>query len=258
MLPCLVLSVTSTCPLRCRYCGVNAGPDNKSRLSLHFMKRIIDESYEIGIRGVVVFTGGEPLVLGKDLLSAIGHASNRGLSTRVVTSAYWASSRDRALNVLGDLKKAGLTELNLSCDDFHQEYVPLDYVKWANEAAKDLGIPALLAVKGIRGSRIDVEFIENYFGVKLAVFRKGQVNPKNDVATFTVTVPVGRGSDSIDESSLTYCAPEEYQGPCTSVLERVVVTSEGHLAICCGIGRDDVPETTIGSLHRQSLVSRVT
>jgi hypothetical protein len=153
------------------------------------------------------------------------------------------------------MKAAGLSEINYSCDDFHQEHIPIKRIKWANEAAIQVGMPALLAVKGIKDSTINIEYLEQYLGVELTRFRKGGKNPKNNVASFGVTVPVGWESEKLSGDELLYPAHEDlWKTPCPSVLERIVITPRGELAICCGIGSDDFPEATIGNVNENSLL----
>ncbi len=48
MLATLVLSVTYQCPIRCRYCGVNAGPHRTERTSLAFIRQMVNEARALG------------------------------------------------------------------------------------------------------------------------------------------------------------------------------------------------------------------
>ncbi len=250
----LVLSVTYKCPIRCRCCGVNGGPHRKEMMSLPFMRRLIDEVHLMGLSRLVVFTGGEPFLLGDDLYKAVAYASGLGFLTRIVTNAYWATSRERAGQILARLKSEGLTEINYSCDDFHQEFIPLERVKWANEAAAEAGIPALLAVKGFKSSTIDIAYLENAFGVKLARFEPGRPVPKANVASYGVTVPVGWGSEAVPEEEYVFMHEEARERTCSTVLQRIVITPDGGLAICCGIGSEDFPESVIGNVREKSLI----
>lgn len=256
MLHSLVLSVTFGCPVKCRFCGVHAGPHRKDRMQLAFMKKMIDEGQCLGTLELVVLTGGEPFLLGEDLYAIVHYASQKHLLTRIVSNAYWATSRERAKNILMRLKDHGLTEINFSCDDFHQEFIPLEHIRWASEAAAELGIPALLAVKGIKNSRINPVYLEEFFERKLTRFEQGKKNPRNFVFSYGVTVPVGWGCDTITDTELLW--PEDdvlWQGPCQSVLENIVINPNGDVSVCCGIGSDGVPETVIGNAHERPLVN---
>ena len=81
------------------------------------------------------------------------------------------------MDILGDLKVAGLTELNISCDDYHQAFIPLENVKNANAAALEIGLPALLIHRRKVGGTITVKYLSKYLGVDLHIWRKGKVNP---------------------------------------------------------------------------------
>jgi hypothetical protein len=256
MLHSLVLSVTFGCPIQCRFCGVHAGPHRKDRMSLDFMKKIIHDAQGLGTLELVVFTGGEPFLLGEDLYAIVRYASEKRLLTRIVSNAYWATSYDRAKKILARLKDDGLTEINYSCDDFHQEFIPIERIRLANDAAAELGMPALLAVKGIRDSRINPSSLEELLGRKMTGFIEGSKrNPRNDVYSYGVTVPVGWGCSSVKDHELLW--PENdavWQGPCRTVLENIVISPNGDLSVCCGIGSDDIPETIIGNVNERCLV----
>ena len=64
------------------------------------------------------------LLLGDDLVEAVGFASRLKIKTRCVTNGFWAKSEHAGRRILTELKKAGLNELNISTGDFHQRYVP--------------------------------------------------------------------------------------------------------------------------------------
>lgn len=55
MIQSLVLSVTYKCPIKCKYCGVNAGPHHKRKMSLEMIRNLINEASELGTIELVVF-----------------------------------------------------------------------------------------------------------------------------------------------------------------------------------------------------------
>ena len=115
-------------------------PNNSDRLTLPQMRQFIDSFAEVCVgSGVVVFTGGECTLLGDDLLEAIAYANSLGLFTRIVTNAWWAKSERDAETFLDELKSCGLDEINISCDDFHAEYIPLENVRNLWNSAKTMG-----------------------------------------------------------------------------------------------------------------------
>lgn len=258
MIHSMVFSVTYKCPVKCKFCGVHAGPHRRGKMSLEMIQRLIDEACALGTVELIVFTGGEPFLLGKDLYKAIEYAASKGLLTRIVTNAYWATSPAKASIVLHALKRAGLTEINFSCDDFHQEFIPLERIKWASEAADKAEVPALIASKGIKNSTITPEYLEEFFGRKLAAYKEGGKNPTNFVYTYGVTIPVGWESEKLTDEDLLWPNDEDnWKKPCKSVLENMVIDVDGNLSICCGIGSEEVPETIIGNVSEKPVADLI-
>ena len=114
--------------------------------------------------------------------------------TRIITNAFWAKSKERAVAKLTELKEAGLTELTISCDDYHQAFVPLANVKRANEAAIEVGLPCLLVHRRKPGGHLTVESLSEALGVNLHVFKQGQCNPGNNVISTGGNIPIRRRS----------------------------------------------------------------
>ena len=251
----LVFSTTNQCTARCQDCPIVPSPAPATRIKAVDMMRIIDEVQSWGTLRLVVFTGGEAFLLGEDLRKTVAYSSQRQVLTRIVTNAYWATSKRKAVHVLSELKSLGLTELNISCDDYHQEFVPLERVKHANEAASETGLPALLVHRQKSGGRITVEYLSEYLGVPLHLFRRGEDNPDNNVISTGRNVPLYPDSPR--------CAPEpgepptdrDWTGACKSVLRSIVISPDLRVEICCGIARSSIPELYIGSLAENDLVT---
>ena len=77
---------------------MNSGPDREETLSYEQMERILTELFATApLLHIVIFAGGEPLLLGDDLLKAIRLCRQNGKGTRVVTNAFWAHSIEQGL-----------------------------------------------------------------------------------------------------------------------------------------------------------------
>ena len=186
----------------------------------------------------------------------MAHAAELGLSTRIVTNAYWAKSKPRALEILGELKTIGLTEINISCDDYHQAFIPLERVKNANEAATEIGLPALLAHRRKPRGQLTVEYLSTYLGVELHHYREGEKNPDNNVICTGRNVPLDSSTTPGEEVPCEFPETDsDWMGTCPSVLRSVVISSDRHVQICCGIARIDIPELAIGCLDDDDLLS---
>jgi Radical SAM superfamily len=249
----LVFSTTNRCNARCQDCPIVPSINSPMRLKLDDMIRIVDGVYGWGGLRLVVFTGGEAFLLGKDLHKAVAYISEKGILTRIVTNAFWAKSKERALDILGDLKVAGLTELNISCDDYHQAFIPLENVKNANAAALEIGLPALLIHRRKVGGTITVKYLSKYLGVDLHIWRKGKVNPANNVICTSRNIPLHAGSSA--QTWEIASDEREWMGPCSSVLRSIIVFPDLSVQMCCGIALNGIPELKIGSLVDTDLLT---
>lgn len=259
MLSRIVFSVTYDCPISCKYCVTESGMWHGPALDAGFMKNTIDEAVELGQLISVVFTGGEPLLKKQDIKEAIRHAHQHELWTRIVTNAFWATTPGTALRTLRELKEAGLSEINLSCDDLHQEHIPMERIRNAYRAAKELDLPILIAHKQIKNGKVTPESICDFLGVQLSEFKEGQVNQKTDLYSTSLTVPVGHGVSTLNPddyiiypSSWLACS-----APCTSILSSIIISPTKEVRICCGMIDQRVPELTVGSLESQTLAEIV-
>jgi len=147
------LLVTDYCPARCRHCYVSAGPDGKRWMTPdaargHFaaLRRL-----SVPADGVHI-GGGEPFGRGTqsdfDRLLAIVRAARpfdkaqgkqAGLDGvgYVETGGAWAVSETRAREWLSALAEAGMRQLAISADPYHQEFIPAERVRLLYAVARD-------------------------------------------------------------------------------------------------------------------------
>lgn len=254
MLSTLVLSTTYRCPIQCRHCGAECSPAARERLSLADMVSYVDQVHAFGKLQLVVFTGGEPFLLGKDLLTCVEHCAKKGLATRIVTNGFWARTPASALRTVQACKDAGLREMNVSCDDYHQAFIPIERVRHANDACRELGLPCLIGHKTGKGCALTPEALEEALGHKLSRFQPRQRNPANDVLSTGYTVPIAEDMHLIpDEEILFPETDHQWKEPCASILQRVIITPRKELAICCGMIPRRVQEVFFGPLDAVSL-----
>ncbi len=254
MLSSLVFSTTYRCPIQCRHCGAQCSPAARERLSLRDMIGFVDQVHAFGKLQLVVFTGGEPFLLGKDLLTCVEHCAKKGLSTRIVTNAFWARTAASATRMIKACMDVGLSEINLSCDDYHQEFIPLERIRYANEACLELGLPCLIGHKSGKGCTITPESLETFLGHKLARFDPKRRNPDNNVISTGYTVPIADDMHLISDDEILYPDSDfQWKEPCASILQRVIITPRKELAICCGMIPRKVQEVFFGPLGGLSL-----
>lgn len=247
----LVFSTTHQCPISCRYCATASGPRVLGRLSKDFMCNIIEQMKQRGSLFLVVFTGGEAFLLGDDLINTVRYACSRGASTRIVTNAYWATSHQRAVDILQQYKEAGLNELNVSVDDLHQEFIPLENIQNVWNACRSIGMPLLFAHKLTKNCKITKEYLDSFLGTELRIYQPGDFQGYG-IST-GLTVPIAENMDQDFDDIIYPPDNDHWKGPCKSILTRIIITPQKQLAICCGMISQKVPEIFFGSLEKSSL-----
>ena len=120
--------VTYQCGGRCKHCQMG-DKINKKRVHRHVLAENAVEAVEklstvFDITSVMTF-GGEPLYY-PDVVSAIHRkATDCGVETRqIITNGYFTNSVEKSGSVANTLAAAGVNNLLLSVDAFHQEHIP--------------------------------------------------------------------------------------------------------------------------------------
>jgi len=233
--------VTYTCPLRCAHCCFHSGPENKFRLSADTISDFIDnlgESIEM-----VAFTGGEPFLLGEQLVHAVRRAAQRGFVTRIVTSAYFGKNRDAALRRLSALKDAGLRELSISWDDFHEEFVHFSAIRNVFEIARELGI--LVAVNVVQSA-------QSKWSALRVRSELGLASDDDSVICESPLNRTGRAADELQDHDLRSVRT---LGPCPYVLTGPTLSAKGDLLACCGVIPNDERLTIAPAAEAKELSS---
>ncbi|MDD5058677.1 MAG: radical SAM protein [Sideroxydans sp.] len=141
---CLGISVTMQCPLQCRHCITESGPEVSRQMTedeaLHYIRTAHHAINHIS------FTGGEPLLDQKRLLHLIEAAKAEGYVVSVMTSGHWASHHSHAHEILNRLKTAGLDMLGVSLDRYHLDFIDVSRCRNIAEACEKLEIPIAVRV----------------------------------------------------------------------------------------------------------------
>jgi hypothetical protein len=141
----LGINLTMTCPLRCAHCCVDASPHRNEKLEGTW---IVQRLREVGGHGQIeqlVISGGEPFLRAGLLREILQVANGQGIRALVHTSAYWAKSPEKAAEFLEGFP--GLTHLCISADEYHEPFVPLEYVRYGLLASLGHGLVTELAVR---------------------------------------------------------------------------------------------------------------
>ena len=91
-------------------------------------------------------TGGEAFVDIARLVDVVRHGAGLGATVTCVTNGFWASSAERARKIVDRVQTAGLTHLAVSTSRYHQQFVGIDRVRCALNAAREAGMQTQLKV----------------------------------------------------------------------------------------------------------------
>jgi hypothetical protein len=240
LIPVLSMQVTYQCNVACRHCGPYCAPEEKDWMTVEEIRDLIAQAAELGA-ATVVFTGGEPSLLGDELppLFRLIHEELRVPNSRIVTNGKFGSSYDKAKRILASWQDAGLVEVNISCGEFHQEFIPIESVANAYRAACDLGFRTVLLAGEFLSpgkGKVSPEAFEAAVGRPL-------LNPE-DTSPYTRrchgmstggAMPYGRGRDHISLDDIDVRPEAEISSMCDDVLTAFTVHPNGNLTACCGI-----------------------
>ena len=217
--------VTYACPLTCAHCCFASSPANKESLDYDLMQETILHLDEDTIR-LIVFTGGEPFLLGTKLSGLVGAATQRGFRTRVVTSGYFAKTVSQARLRLAPLVSAGLNELCVSWDEYHEEFVSFAVIRALTTALS--AYPSVsLSFNIVQG--LDPKWTASRIRCELAL-------PETTIIGETSLNITGRAAM---EHGIHDRSPTAQLGPCSFVLTGPTLSAKGHLLACCGV----IPDT---------------
>jgi radical SAM protein with 4Fe4S-binding SPASM domain len=239
------LIVTFRCNAECRHCFFDAGPNRDEVMSLSLGLKAIDEAAELGVEWVSL-TGGEPFLETELIENLVEHANHLGLNTEIVTNGFWAETPENAEKTLEPLVKKGLNVLNLSLDDFHQEYVSLSYVRNAYDAALHLKLRVVIMTTINNNNKITAETIPKLLlDPKIQVIATPKIREHHALLIETPITPAGR-AEKISEHEYRLITSVK----CNEALRDIGIGPKGEVYPCCGPLASKV---TLGNINDSSL-----
>ena len=135
--------LTQRCTGRCRHCSAGEmvahpkgthAPVEESVRAIRALAEMFD------MQSVMTF-GGEPLLYPEAACAIHRAAKECGIPKRqMITNGFFSREEGRIREVARNLADAGVNELLISVDGFHQETIPLEVVRAFALAVKDAGI----------------------------------------------------------------------------------------------------------------------
>ncbi len=136
--------VTYNCSGKCKHCSLGEDLNSKSEYKHVLIKQstyAIDKLCEIYDIASVMTFGGEPLLY-PDIVNKIHKTAtlNGVKKMQLITNGFFTKNEDTQIKVVESLKEAGLNNLLISVDAFHEEYIPYEVVYNFAKHAKESGI----------------------------------------------------------------------------------------------------------------------
>jgi hypothetical protein len=136
----LHILLTYECNFECDHCFVWSGPFRTGTLTVPQIDDILHQARDAGTVEWIYFEGGEPFLYHALLRYGVRRAADMAFKVGIVSNAYWAATPEDAEEGLRDF--AGLVDdLSVSCDRFHGDDEQVRHVRYAEGAARMLGIP---------------------------------------------------------------------------------------------------------------------
>ena len=131
--------VTMACSGKCKHCSQGEHKSNDNIDKDLAREAVIRIAEEYNIDSVMTF-GGEPLLYPETVCEIHKAAKKMNIPKRqLITNGYFSKNSDKTEIVAEKLSDSGVNDILLSVDAFHQETIPLEYVKAFAEAVKRTG-----------------------------------------------------------------------------------------------------------------------
>lgn len=149
----IVIAMTNKCNAKCDMCCFSCNPDNNLVLGKASIFSVIDQAKEISTFNKVAFSGGEPFLFLELLEDSIKYAKTKGFTISCISNGFWGNDKEEVEKILLKLKQAGLSELRLSYDQFHEEYIPFENIKNIIVVSKVIGLACYLGIGVTKSSK---------------------------------------------------------------------------------------------------------
>lgn len=129
--------VTMACSGRCKHCSQGSHISNDHIDAEAAEQAIYDICSNYKIESLMTF-GGEPLLYPETVCTIHSAARKMNIPKReLITNGYFSKDKNRIKEVAHMLAESGVKSICLSVDAFHQETIPLEYVKKFAEAVSN-------------------------------------------------------------------------------------------------------------------------
>ena len=199
--------VTLACTGHCKHCQNGDPIQSSGHLDSHLATKLIQEvTSHYPIKTVMTF-GGESLLYPEVVYQIHQAATECGVPKRqLITNGFFTKDEKKIEAVTKELQKAGVNEILLSVDAFHQEYIPVEPVLTFAKCAKALGIQIYLQPAWLESRDSDNIYNQKTKEV-LALFDGLEIETKEGDVIF----PYGNAAKYLKEYFTNLDAPSPYE-----------------------------------------------
>lgn len=242
----LVIESTTRCNARCKMCYQSAGPKGSDILGAGALT--VAEISKIAADALTIPTleprfhlaGGEAFLNIQDCLELFAMARETGYTEiSTTTNAYWAKNLADAHAVCAQARSAGLLNMEISWDYWHQPFVSPEAVSNCLEAAAANQIRTNLRVLATKSHSA---------GEALALLRPSALECATEISSGPV-FPTGRAAKELPPEDIYYTGTAD--GSCHGVLH-LTVNGKGNVYPCCA-GADQTDWLKFGNIRENSV-----
>ena len=242
----LYLLPTNYCSLNCAHCAIQDKTIPRYDLDMSVVEQLIHDAPKQQFSISVISGGGEPMAVDESVLCRILHASSKeNLLPKMTTNSYWATSVEEACCRLKPLVENGLKHLVISISESHQEFVKLDNILTAVNAAKSLHLKCELYLTTLNIKTNPLQSIVQYFTLH------GQSLPY--IHSEYYYIPFGNAETNFDLSEFQLTDVANLNAPCPSAGNNICVHPTGAVTFCAMVFALHIKALHIGNIYRDNL-----
>lgn len=243
---------TYKCTAMCDECALECSPyDESPVLNFDQIKSHIDNiKKDFPSIRLVVFSGGEPFMMGENLRQSIEYVKQKKMLSRIVTNGYWARSLSKAKEKIKELKESGLTEINFSTGEDHQKYVPIDHIINGVIASAEHNMLAVVNVEAHEDASFSSKDFLNNKRIA-SYFKKNPEKNRYLLVMAGVWIPLNKERTLKHKSGNKINIKkknDKFKG-CKQLFKNIVITPYEELAACCGLTFRRIPEMILGKVN---------
>lgn len=240
--------ITYHCSGKCKHCSVGDKLNEVSHLEYEKLKGLLlNISQQYPLQSIMCF-GGEPLLYRGEVEHIMKEAKSGGIPKRqLITNGYFSKNLTVIRETAFNLCNSNITDLLLSVDSFHQEFIPVEPVYEFARSLKEFGITNLkLHPAWVVGKEHDNEW-NNRTKELLGQFKDLNI----PVSDGNIIFPSGNAAKYLSEyypkqdMDLNFtCGKAKYTEALDKV-ETISIMPDGDVNLCC---------FTIGNVYKEDIL----